>query len=148
MIRRSLMALALAAGLTAPLASQAVVRGTVFDSLRTYAPLKGTTPYAMSKGGVNMMTRGMANEWGGRGVRVNAIAPGFFPTALTRKVWQIEKMHRWVQEVTPMGRLGDVEELVGTAIFLASKAAGFITGQIIRVDGGITAGIHWPMDLE
>ncbi len=118
------------------------------DSLNTYAPLKGVTPYAMSKGGVNMMTRGMANEWGGRGVRVNAIAPGFFPTALSKKLWQIPKMQDWVKEVTPMQRLGDVEELVGTAIFLASKASAFMTGQILRVDGGITAGIHWPIDLE
>jgi NAD(P)-dependent dehydrogenase (short-subunit alcohol dehydrogenase family) len=117
------------------------------DSLNTYAPLKGVTPYAMSKAALGMMTRGMANEWGVHGVRVNAIAPGFFPTALTKKVWAEPKMQKWGSEVTPLGRLGDVKELVGATIFLASPASAFVTGQVIRIDGGITAGIHWPMDL-
>ena len=124
-------------------------RGSIIniDSLNTYAPLTGVTPYAMSKGGVNMMTRGMALEWGPRGVRVNAIAPGFFPTDLSKKLWSEAKMQTWARTVTPLGRLGDVKELVGTAIFLASEASAFVTGQILRVDGGITAGINWPIDL-
>jgi gluconate 5-dehydrogenase len=117
------------------------------DSLNTYAPLKGVTPYAMSKGGVTMMTRGMALEWGPRGVRVNAIAPGFFPTDLSKKLWAEPKMQDWGKTVTPLGRLGDVKELVGTAIFLASEASAFVTGQVLRVDGGISAGINWPIDL-
>jgi gluconate 5-dehydrogenase len=117
------------------------------DSLNTYAPLKGVTPYAMSKAALGMMTRGMANEWGVHGVRVNAIAPGFFPTALTKKVWADPVMQKWGNEVTPLGRLGDVKELVGATIFLASSASAFITGQVIRIDGGITAGIHWPIEL-
>ena len=95
-----------------------------------------------------MMTRGMATEWGEHGVRVNAIAPGFFPTALTKKMWDIPKMKEWAIANTPLRKLGDLEELVGAAIFLASDAAKFVTGQIIRVDGGITAGILWPIDLE
>ena len=125
-------------------------RGNIIsiDSLNTYAPLKGVTPYAMSKAGVSMMTRGMATEWGEHGVRVNAIAPGFFPTALTKKMWDIAKMKDWALANTPLRKLGDVEELVGAAIFLASDAAKFVTGQIIRVDGGITAGILWPIDLD
>lgn len=124
-------------------------RGSIIniDSLNTYAPLTGVTPYAMSKGGVSMMTRGMALEWGPRGVRVNAIAPGFFPTDLSKKLWSEPKMQAWGKTVTPLGRLGDVKELVGTAIFLASEASAFVTGQILRVDGGITAGINWPIDL-
>lgn len=117
------------------------------DSLNTYAPLTGVTPYAMSKGGVNMMTRGMANEWGPSNVRVNAIAPGFFPTDLSKKLWQQPQMAKWAQEVTPLGRLGDVKELVGAAIFLASEAGAFVTGQVIRVDGGVTAGINWPIEF-
>jgi NAD(P)-dependent dehydrogenase (short-subunit alcohol dehydrogenase family) len=117
------------------------------DSLNTYAPLKGVTPYAMSKAALGMMTRGMANEWGMHGVRVNAIAPGFFPTSLTKKVWAEPKMQKWGNEVTPLGRLGDVKELVGATIFLASAASAFVTGQVIRIDGGITAGIHWPIEL-
>ncbi len=125
-------------------------RGNIIsiDSLNTYAPLKGVTPYAMSKAGVGMMTRGMATEWGEHGVRVNAIAPGFFPTALTAKMWVVPKMKDWAIANTPLRRLGEVEELVGAAIFLASDAGKYVTGQVIRVDGGITAGISWPIDLE
>lgn len=118
------------------------------DSLNTYAPLKGVLPYAISKSGVSMMTRGMATEWGRHGVRVNAIAPGFFPTDLSRKLWAQEKMARWGQAVTPLGKLGELKDLVGAAIFLASPAAAFITGQVLRVDGGVSAGIDWPIDLE
>ena len=117
------------------------------DSLNTYAPLKGVTPYAMSKGGLTMMTRGMATEWGPRGVRVNAIAPGFFPTALSAKMWAQDHMRNWAIANTPLGRLGEVRELVGTTVFLASEAAAYITGQVIRVDGGISAGINWPIEL-
>ena len=118
------------------------------DSLNTYAPLSGVGPYAMSKAGVSMMTRSMAMEWGGRGVRVNAIAPGFFPTALSQKLWAQPGMRDWALANTPLQRLGDVEELVGAAIFLASAAAGFGTGQVLRVDGGISAGLMWPIELQ
>ena len=117
------------------------------DSLNTYAPLAGVTPYAMSKAGVLMMTRSLANEWGKHGVRVNSIAPGFFPTALSQKMWAQEKMTHWAKTNTPLGRLGDVKELVGAAIYLASPASAFVTGQTIRVDGGVTAGINWPIEL-
>jgi NAD(P)-dependent dehydrogenase (short-subunit alcohol dehydrogenase family) len=117
------------------------------DSLNTYAPLAGVTPYAISKAGVLMMTRALANEWGKHGVRVNSIAPGFFPTDLSKKLWAQEKMGARCRTVTPLGRLGDVKELVGAAVFLASPAAVFVTGQTIRVDGGVTAGISWPIDL-
>ena len=117
------------------------------DSLNTYAPLAGVGPYAMSKAAVLMMTRSMATEWGKHGVRVNSIAPGFYPTALSQKLWARERMRKWGEEVTPLGKLGDVKDLVGTAVFLASPAAAFVTGQTIRVDGGITAGINWPIEL-
>jgi len=117
------------------------------DSLNTYAPLAGVGPYAMSKAAVLMMTRSMATEWGRHGVRVNSIAPGFFPTALSSKLWAQERMKKWGEEVTPMGKLGDVKDLVGTAIFLSSPASAFVTGQTIRVDGGVTAGINWPIEL-
>jgi NAD(P)-dependent dehydrogenase (short-subunit alcohol dehydrogenase family) len=117
------------------------------DSLNTYAPLTGVTPYAMSKAGVLMMTRALANEWGPHGVRVNSIAPGFFPTALSKKLWSQDKMREWAMQNTPQRKLGDVKDLVGAAVFLASDAAAFVTGQTIRVDGGVTAGINWPIDL-
>jgi NAD(P)-dependent dehydrogenase (short-subunit alcohol dehydrogenase family) len=117
------------------------------DSLNTYAPLTGVTPYAISKAGVLMMTRSLANEWGKHGVRVNSIAPGFFPTALSQKMWARKEMAGWAGVNTPLGRLGDVKELVGAAIYLASPASAFVTGQTIRVDGGVTAGINWPIEL-
>lgn len=117
------------------------------DSLTSYAPLSGTVPYAITKGGISNMTRGLAQEWGPRGVRVNAIAPGFFPTALSQKLWAQPKMQAWSDQVTPLRRLGVVEDLVGAAIFLASAASGFVTGQVLRVDGGVSAGINWPIEL-
>jgi len=117
------------------------------DSLNTYAPLLGVTPYAMSKAGVLMMTRALASEWGRHGVRVNSIAPGFFPTAISKKLWAQDKMRDWAIDNTPLGKLGDVKDLVGAAIFLASDAAAFISGQTIRVDGGVTAGINWPIEI-
>ena len=117
------------------------------DSLNTYAPLRGTTPYAMSKASVLMMTRGLANEWGRHGIRVNSIAPGFILTDLTKKVWSDEPMQAWGKANTPLERLGTVSDLSGSAIFLASDASKFMTGQTIRVDGGFTAGINWPIEL-
>ena len=117
------------------------------DSLNTYAPLKGVTPYAISKAGISMMTRGMATEWGPHGVRVNAIAPGFFPTDLSKKLWAQDKLRAWGEASTPLGKLGEVADLVGSAIFLASPASRFVTGQVLRVDGGVSAGFAWPIDL-
>ncbi|MCH7689347.1 MAG: SDR family oxidoreductase [Planctomycetes bacterium] len=118
------------------------------DSLNTYAPLKGVIPYAMSKGGLSIMTRGLAAEWGEFGVRVNAIAPGFILTEMTHKLWSNHSMQEWGKQNTPLGRLGEVQDLVGAAIFLASEASAFMTGQVIYVDGGFSAGICWPIDLD
>jgi NAD(P)-dependent dehydrogenase (short-subunit alcohol dehydrogenase family) len=115
------------------------------DSLNTYAPLKNVLPYAMSKAGVVMMTRGLAVELGSHGVRVNTIAPGFILTDLTQKLWSDPTMRGWGETNTPLGRLGEVEDLVGAAVFLASEAAAFMTGQVVRVDGGFTAGLNWPI---
>jgi gluconate 5-dehydrogenase len=115
-------------------------------SLNNDRPLKGVLPYAMSKAGMGHMTRGLALEWGPAGVRVNAIAPGFIRTDLTRKLWDQPAMQAWNREITPLRRLGEPADLVGTALFLASKASAFMTGQILYVDGGINCGLAWPID--
>lgn len=122
-------------------------RGSVIniDSLNSEAPLKNVLPYAVSKTGLKAMTRALAMEWGPRGVRVNGLAPGFILTDLTRKLWSDPTMQQWGDFNTPLKRLGKPEDLVGTAIFLASPAAAFLTGQTIYVDGGITAGRIWPI---
>jgi NAD(P)-dependent dehydrogenase (short-subunit alcohol dehydrogenase family) len=94
--------------------------------------------YGMSKFGVVSLTETLAREWADRGVRVNAIAPGFFLTELNRARMSPERKAEAIRR-TPMGRFGELEELVGAAIFLASGAASFVTGATIRVDGGYLA---------
>jgi NAD(P)-dependent dehydrogenase (short-subunit alcohol dehydrogenase family) len=94
------------------------------------------------------MTRGLALEWGDRGVRVNAIAPGFILTDLTQKLWAQPTMRQWGVANAPLRRLGEVSDLVGTAIFLASEASAFITGQVLYVDGGFSCGLAWPIDFD
>jgi NAD(P)-dependent dehydrogenase (short-subunit alcohol dehydrogenase family) len=116
------------------------------DSLSTHSALSQVAPYGMSKSGLSSMTRALALEWGKHGVRVNGLAPGFILTDLTEKLWSSPNLRAWNRTVTPLRRMGAVEDLVGAAIFLASPAAAFLTGQIIRVDGGISAGLSWPID--
>ncbi|WP_269580660.1 SDR family NAD(P)-dependent oxidoreductase [Roseibium sp. Sym1] len=115
------------------------------DSLTSSKPLTQIAPYSMSKAGLSSMTRALALEWGAQGVRVNGLAPGFILTELTRKLWADPNLQSWNRTVTPLGRMGSVEDLVGAAIFLASPASAFLTGQTIRVDGGITCGLNWPI---
>ena len=114
-------------------------------SLATDRPLKHAAPYAMSKAGLGQMTRALALEWGPHGVRVNAIAPGFIVTDLTRKMWADSGMQAWAQANIPQRRLGQPEDLVGAALFLASPASSFLTGQVLYVDGGFSAGWAWPI---
>jgi NAD(P)-dependent dehydrogenase (short-subunit alcohol dehydrogenase family) len=114
-------------------------------SLNSDRPLKNVLPYAVSKAGLGHMTRSLAVEWGPRGVRVNALAPGFILTDLTRKLWSDDTMQAWGMANTPQRRLGQPEDMVGTALFLASPASAFMTGQILYVDGGFTAGWAWPI---
>ncbi len=95
--------------------------------------------YAAAKGGVVNLTRELAAQWARRGVRVNALAPAWFPTEMTDEMFRDERSLRWLRSRTPMGRPGRLEELVGPALFLASDAASYITGQTLLVDGGWTA---------
>ncbi|MEU1985261.1 glucose 1-dehydrogenase [Nocardia sp. NPDC019395] len=99
----------------------------------------GIAPYAASKGGLKMLTRGMCADWAPRGLQVNAIAPGYFDTVLTEALVQDQDFSAWLAKRTPAGRWGRTEELVGALLFLASPAADFVNGQILYVDGGLTA---------
>jgi gluconate 5-dehydrogenase len=92
--------------------------------------------YCAAKGGLEALTRSMATEWGRYNVRVNAIAPGYFVTDLTRPLVEDPEFDAWVKDNVPLGRWGDPSELVGTAIFLSSPASSYITGRVISIDGG------------
>ncbi|HUN94414.1 MAG TPA: glucose 1-dehydrogenase [Burkholderiaceae bacterium] len=99
----------------------------------------GIAPYTASKGAAKMLTKGMAIDWGRHGIRVNGIGPGYFRTELNRALVDDPKFSGWLTTRTPLGRWGDVEELVGAAVFLASDASSFVTGHVLYVDGGVTA---------
>ena len=99
--------------------------------------MAGTVAYNTSKGGVIAMTRALAAEWARYNVTVNAIAPGYFPTRMTRGT--LEYAQHIIEEATPLGRVGGPEDLKGVAVLLASDASAYMTGQTIAVDGGVTA---------
>jgi NAD(P)-dependent dehydrogenase (short-subunit alcohol dehydrogenase family) len=107
-------------------------------SLASYRGWQKSALYAISKAGVVSLTETLAAEWAGRGVRVNAIAPGFFITDMNRDKLTPERKERAISR-TPMGRFGETSDLAGAAIYLASDAASFVTGETIRVDGGFLA---------
>jgi NAD(P)-dependent dehydrogenase (short-subunit alcohol dehydrogenase family) len=96
-------------------------------------------PYAATKGGIAIMTKAMATEWATRGVTVNAIGPAYTVTGLITELMNDPEKHQGIIETIPMGRLGTPEDIVGAAVYLASDAASFVTGQTIYVDGGRTA---------
>ena len=117
------------------------VKGSIINisSASSGPPLSKVFTYGVTKAGVNNLTQFLAREWATQGVRVNAIAPGFFPAEQNRKILTPERIES-IMRHTPMERFGDAEELVGATIWLSSpKASSFVTGAIIRVDGGYTA---------
>ncbi|MCX7888147.1 MAG: SDR family oxidoreductase [Rhodobacteraceae bacterium] len=99
----------------------------------------GIAPYGATKGAVVNLTRGMAADWSRHGITCNAIAPGYFRTEMNAALVADPDFSAWVARRTPVGRWGEVEELGGAAVFLASDAASFVTGHVLYVDGGITA---------
>ena len=108
-------------------------------SLSSFVALYEVAAYAASKAAVASLTKSLAIEWAKHGVNVNAIAPGVFRTALNQKLLDETQRGQEFKLRTPMGRFGKVEELAGAAVFLASDAASFVTGEIIVVDGGFLA---------
>lgn len=116
--------------------SGAVVNITSIGSVRA---LPRIAAYNASKGALAALTKTMAIEWAQRGVRVNAVAPAYVETEMTAEVLRHDKLRRWVEDRTPMGRFGQPEEVALPVVFLCSDAASYITGTTLYVDGGWTA---------
>jgi len=108
-------------------------------SLQSYRAFANSAPYGAAKGGVVQLTRAIAQEWSKFGVTCNAIGPGFFPTALTAPVFNNPELVKMHAEKTAIGRNGELSDIYGLAVFLASNASAYITGQTIMLDGGYTA---------
>lgn len=140
----------LALNLTAPfLLAQAFAsgmarkgRGRIINiaSLQSVRAFADSVPYGASKGGIMQLTRALAEVWSRHGVTCNAIAPGFFPTRLTAPVFADPARAQAAAARTMIGRNGQLQDLHGTAIYLASRASDYVTGQTIFVDGGFSAG--------
>lgn len=96
-------------------------------------------PYTATKGAIKMLTKGMCADWARHNIQVNAIGPGYFKTPLNQALVDNPEFSSWLEKRTPAGRWGDVDELVGAAVFLSSAASSFINGHILYVDGGITS---------
>ena len=96
-------------------------------------------PYTATKGAIKMLTKGMCADWARHGIQVNAIGPGYFKTPLNQALVDNPEFSSWLEKRTPAGRWGDVGELIGAAVFLASPASSFVNGHILYVDGGITS---------
>lgn len=108
-------------------------------SLQSYRAFADSMPYGASKGGVTQLTRAMAEAWSKDGITTNAIAPGFFPTELTAPVFGNPEKLAHNAAMTAIGRNGELTDLDGVTVFLSAPASGYITGQVIPVDGGFTA---------
>lgn len=108
-------------------------------SLQSSRAFANGMAYGASKGAVAQLTRAMAEAWSGQGVGCNAIAPGFFPTQLTQPVFEQPELEQQLAQQTAIGRNGQLQDLDGVMVFLASAASNYITGQVINIDGGFSA---------
>lgn len=127
--------------------SQAVARGMIarkagkiinIGSVQSEMARPGIAPYTATKGAVRNLTRGMCADWAKYGLQINAIAPGYFKTPLNQALVDNPEFSSWLEKRTPAGRWGDVDELVGAAVFLAGRGSSFVNGHTLYVDGGIT----------
>lgn len=118
-------------------------RGKIVNiaSVQSELARPGIAPYTATKGAVRNLTRGMATDWAKYGLQVNAIAPGYFRTPLNQALVDSVEFSTWLEKRTPAARWGNVEELVGAAVFLAGDASSFVNGHTLYVDGGVTASL-------
>ncbi|KFG68881.1 SDR family oxidoreductase [Microvirga sp. BSC39] len=115
-------------------------RGKIINiaSVQSELARPGIAPYTATKGAVKNLTRGMCADWAKHGLQINAIAPGYFKTPLNQALVDSTEFSSWLEKRTPAARWGNVEELVGAAVFLSSEASSFVNGHTLYVDGGIT----------
>ncbi len=128
--------------------SKAVVKGMIeqkrgkiinIGSLQSELSRPSIAPYAASKGGIKMLTKGMATDWAKYNIQVNGIAPGYFKTDMTRPLYEDPEFDAWLCNRTPSNRWGEREELLGALLFLASPASSYVNGHMLYVDGGLLA---------
>ena len=126
-------------------ASRMITRGAGkiinIASVQSELARPGIAPYTATKGAIRNLTRGMATDWARHGLQCNAIAPGYFKTPLNQALVDDPKFTAWLEQRTPAGRWGDVDELVAAAVFLAGPGSSFVNGHTLYVDGGMTASI-------
>jgi NAD(P)-dependent dehydrogenase (short-subunit alcohol dehydrogenase family) len=117
-------------------------------SVNAFAVLRGVGVYAASKAAVAQITRAFAIDAASRGIRVNAVAPGFIRTELNASLWERQELTKWVLSATPAGRLGTPADVVGAVRFLLGEDSQFVTGETLVVDGGFVPSRLWPLDVQ